>query len=92
LLHNVILCTPASSIFHQTITAGKQTSRSRAQIKSLLWRSGGYPVVEVVGTRTVRLLTSPQSSEYSFDCVAGETFTQEALFEGQSACTGCVLL
>ncbi len=41
-------------------------------------------MVEVMGTRTVRLLTSPQPSEYSFDSVAGETFTQEALFEGQS--------
>ena len=45
-------------------------------------------MVEVVGTRTVRLLTTPQPSEYSFDCVAGETLTQEALFEGQFAkCT-----
>jgi len=42
-------------------------------------------VVEVVGDRTVRLLTSPQPSQYSFDCVAGETFSQEALFEGQPA-------
>ena len=41
-------------------------------------------MVEVVGNRTVRLLTSPQPSQYSFDCVAGETFSQEALFEGVS--------
>ncbi len=40
-------------------------------------------MVEVVGNRTVRLLTSPQPSQYSFDCVAGEAFSQEALFEGQ---------
>ena len=42
-------------------------------------------MVEVVGNRTVRLLTSPQPSQYSFDCVAGESFSQEALFEGQPA-------
>ena len=42
-------------------------------------------MVEVMGNRTVRLLTSPQPSDYSFDCVAGETFSQDALFKGKLA-------
>ena len=58
-------------------TAGVKPTR-RASL------AGGYPVVEVLGNQTVQLLTSPQPSQYSFDCVAGETFSQEALFEGTS--------
>ena len=38
--------------------------------------------LEVTGPNTLRLETSPAPHHYTFDCVAGEAFTQEALYTG----------
>ena len=45
-------------------------------------QAGGSKVVDVVGPRTVRLLTQPPH-QFNFDSVVGEAFTQRELFEGE---------
>lgn len=48
-----------------------------------LWPAGGtHKCLEVTGPQTLRLETTPDPHNYTFDCVAGEAFSQEALYNG----------
>ena len=49
------------------------------------FRAGaGQMCLEVTGPQTLRLETTPTPLSYTFDCVASENFTQEALYNGDA--------
>lgn len=54
------------------------------RVKGALWLAGGtYKCLEVTGPQSLRLETQPKPHNYTFDCVAGESSSQEALYEGE---------
>jgi hypothetical protein len=44
---------------------------------------GRYKCLEVTGPQSLRLETQPNPHNYTFDCVAGESSSQEALYAGE---------
>jgi Kinesin motor domain len=65
------------------------TGQSAVRLTSVSSPAGGsYKCLEVTGPQSLRLETTPSPHNYTFDCVASENFTQEALYEGElHACT-----
>lgn len=60
--------------------------------KTLHCCAGGANLcLEVTGPQTLRLETTPDPHHYTFDCVAGEAFSQDALYNGDPFFTSNII-